>query len=112
MEHANISLGVIVLLGFLLLMLAFRSLLVPATAALIGGFYLARGAVMCWVCDLNLGLLTEIGGRFPGVPMTQDFDRVLADPAVRAIAIAVDAPNHFGLAKRALQSGRHVFVEI
>jgi predicted dehydrogenase len=43
--------------------------------------------------------------------MTQDFDRVLADPAVRAIAIAVDAPNHHGLAKRALQSGRHVFVE-
>ena len=43
--------------------------------------------------------------------VTKSFDQVLADPEVHAVAIAVNAPNHHRLAKLALESGRHVFVE-
>lgn len=74
-------------------------------------FALARGARLRWVCDLNAALLDGISRVFPGVSITPDFDRVLADPEVRAVAIAVDAPNHHRLVKAALDAGRHVFVE-
>ncbi|MBC8131907.1 MAG: Gfo/Idh/MocA family oxidoreductase [Deltaproteobacteria bacterium] len=89
----------------------------------IRAFYQARGASLRWVCDLNQGLLDGligldgqhgqqgIEGRFPGVRTTRSFDQVLDDPEVRAVAIAVDAPNHHRLVKAALEAGRHVFVE-
>ena len=78
---------------------------------MVRAFYQARGATLRWVCDLNPLLLTEIPNRFAGTRTTSSFDRILADPDVRAVAIAVDAPNHHGLARLALSSGRHVFVE-
>lgn len=74
-------------------------------------FHLAGGARLRWVCDLNQTLLDRIGGRFAGVRTTCSVDDILADPEVRAVAIAVDAPNHHALVKTALESGRHVFVE-
>jgi len=74
-------------------------------------FYVARNSTLRWVCDLNEALLAEVGTRFPNVAVTRSFDQVLGDPAVRAVAIAVDAPNHFHLARMALEAGRHVLVE-
>jgi predicted dehydrogenase len=74
-------------------------------------FYVAAGSSLKWVCDLNQALLDGVGDRFAGVNVTRSFDQVLADPAVRAVAIAVDSPNHYGLARAALEAGRHVFVE-
>ncbi|MES1204840.1 MAG: Gfo/Idh/MocA family oxidoreductase [Pseudomonadota bacterium] len=74
-------------------------------------FFVARGSALRWVCDLNEALLAGIETRFPGVKVTRTFDQVLADPGVHAVAVAVDAPNHHRLAKAALESGRHVFVE-
>jgi predicted dehydrogenase len=75
------------------------------------GFYVAPGSTLRWVCDLNPDLLTDVESRFPGVRATRTLDQVLADPDVRAVAVAVDAPNHYRLAKLVLESGRHVFVE-
>lgn len=77
----------------------------------IRAFYVAGGSSLRWICDLNDDLLTIARGRFPGVRVTRSFDQVLADPEVRAVAIAVNASNHHALAKLALESGRHVFVE-
>jgi predicted dehydrogenase len=74
-------------------------------------FYLATGSTLRWVCDLNGALLPPIEVRFPGVRTTRSFDQVLADPAVRAVAVAVDVPNHHRVAKAALETGRSVFVE-
>jgi predicted dehydrogenase len=74
-------------------------------------FFLASGSSLRWVCDLNPALLSGIGERFPGIRTTRSFDQVLADPAVRAVAVAVDSPNHFAVARAALEGGRHVFVE-
>ena len=74
-------------------------------------FYWAEGGRLRWVCDRNPELLHGVEDRFPGVRATLSFDDVLADSAVDAVAVAVDAPNHFSLAERALLAGRHVFVE-
>lgn len=74
-------------------------------------FSIARGSALRWVCDLNRDLLAQTAVRHPGVRTTDSWQDVLADAEVRAIAIAVDVPNHFPLARQALEAGRHVFVE-
>lgn len=45
-----------------------------------------------------------------GVPAT-DFDSVLADPTIDAIALATPAETHARLADRAIAAGKHVYVE-
>jgi len=74
-------------------------------------FYAAEAGTLRWVCDRNAELLVGLEARFPGVRGTTTWDQVLADPAVDAVAVAVDAPNHVVLARAALEAGRHVFVE-
>ena len=49
--------------------------------------------------------------RYPAVEITDDFDEVLRDPRVDAIAIATPVSSHFRLALKALMAGKHVFVE-
>jgi predicted dehydrogenase len=64
-----------------------------------------------WICDVSERQLARHGTRFPTAHTTQDFDEVLADPEVDAVAIATPVPTHFELARRALTAGKHVLVE-
>lgn len=63
------------------------------------------------VCDLREERLEAIGRRYPTVKRTTTFDEVLADPEVEAVAIATHVSSHHPLARRALEAGKHVFVE-
>ena len=63
------------------------------------------------VCDLRPEALATIQRRYPAVRTTTDFDEVLADETIDAVAIATPVSSHFELAARALESGKHVFVE-
>jgi predicted dehydrogenase len=63
------------------------------------------------VCDLRPDALATIQRRYPAVRTTTDFDAVLADPTIQAVAIATPVSSHFELAARALEAGKHVFVE-
>ena len=64
-------------------------------------------ADVTWLCDVDERLHAD----FPGARVTADFDDVLADDAVDAVVIATPVPTHFELARRALEAGKHVFVE-
>jgi predicted dehydrogenase len=68
-------------------------------------------AQVSWICDLDENHLERIGRRYPAVARTTDLDEVLADETVDAIAVATPVSTHFPLAKRALEAGKHVFVE-
>jgi predicted dehydrogenase len=48
---------------------------------------------------------------FPSVETTPDVAAVLDDPQVQAVVIATPAATHFEIAGRALQAGKHVYVE-
>ena len=43
--------------------------------------------------------------------VTSSFDDVLADESVEAVVVATPVPTHYELARRALEAGKHVFVE-
>src|SRR5205823_6510593 len=64
-----------------------------------------------WCCDLNESLLANVRKQFPQLQTTTSFDDLIRDPATEGIVIASIAPTHFPLAKRALESGKHVLVE-
>jgi predicted dehydrogenase len=48
---------------------------------------------------------------YPHITVTDDYARVLADPSVSAVVIATPAQTHADLAGRAIEAGKHVFVE-
>ncbi len=66
---------------------------------------------LAWLCDLDETRLDRMGRQFQEARTTSDFDEVLADETVEAVSIATSAPTHAQLALRAIEAGKHVFVE-
>ncbi|MEM7783778.1 MAG: Gfo/Idh/MocA family oxidoreductase [Planctomycetota bacterium] len=62
------------------------------------------------ICDLDPSNLGNILKLYPEVKTTENFDELI-DSGVNAIVIATPTATHFGLAKKALMKGIHVFVE-
>ncbi len=68
-------------------------------------------AEVVWLCDADPRRLADYGARYPAARTTQSFDDVLHDASVEAVVVATPVPTHYELAKRALEAGKHVFVE-
>lgn len=67
------------------------------------------GALRC-VCDVSSLVLEAARDKY-GVQTTCCFEQILADPAIKGVAIAAPAAQHYQLVKQALQAGKHVLVE-
>ena len=78
---------------------------------LVRNFWAIPDAQLRWVCDLQTERLAGLRQRFPSIEITEDFEDLLNDPKVDAIAIATPVSSHFKLAMRALKAGKHVLVE-
>jgi predicted dehydrogenase len=68
-------------------------------------------AELTWLCDLSPDLLDRFGARYPTARTTDRFDDLLEDDALQAVVIATPVPTHYELSRRALEAGKHVFVE-
>jgi predicted dehydrogenase len=66
---------------------------------------------LSWLCDLDEGLRTRLASRYPKARVTAEYDDLLHDDTLEAVVIATPVPTHHALAKRALEAGKHVFVE-
>lgn len=64
-----------------------------------------------YCCDLDSVKLKNIQKKYPSVIITQDYNDLLNDPEIDIIAIVTSISSHFKLAKDALLSNKHVFVE-
>ncbi len=64
-----------------------------------------------WLCDLSPDLLAEGAKAYPNARTTSDFQEMLSDPELDAVVIATPVITHYELARRALEAGKHVFVE-
>lgn len=62
------------------------------------------------VCDVLPERLELVQKRYPTVKTSLDVLEILKDPNIDAVAIATPVWTHFELAKRALQSEKHVLV--
>ena len=63
------------------------------------------------ICDANPDKLADVAQRFPRVRAVTDADSLLADPALDLVCIASYDNVHFAQTMRALEHGKHVFVE-
>jgi predicted dehydrogenase len=63
------------------------------------------------VCDMRPDLVARAQSRYPTVQATTDFQDLLNDSTIDAVAIATPVSTHFNLAMAALQAGKHVLVE-
>jgi predicted dehydrogenase len=68
-------------------------------------------ADLAWICDTDEERQAQYAARYPQARVTGAFEDVLADDTVDAVVIATPVPTHHELAKRALEAGKHVFVE-
>ena len=63
------------------------------------------------ICDPAAANLQRAAALHPGVPTATDPEAILASKEIAAVAIATPATTHHGIAKKALEAGKHVFVE-
>jgi predicted dehydrogenase len=63
------------------------------------------------VCDKNSAALARVLGRHPGVRVTTEADDIVTSSEIDAVAIVTPVSSHYELAKKALENGKHVFVE-
>ena len=68
-------------------------------------------AELVWLCDAKAEHGEHAAAQHPDARWTESFDDLLEDESVEAVAIATDVPQHYPLAKLALEAGKHVFVE-
>ncbi len=78
---------------------------------LIRNFSAAPGCRVARVCDADKARLEKARALCPGAEPTANFEDVLADPAIDALAIATPVRTHAPLAKAALEAGKHVLIE-
>jgi len=68
-------------------------------------------AELAWVCDARPEAREPIVRRYPGVAHTADVEDLLRDDSLEAIVLATPIGTHYDLARRALDAGKHTFVE-
>ena len=78
---------------------------------LVRNFAALPNAELAYVCDLNEKVRKSMQAQYPQATVTDGTDAILKDPSVNAVVIAVEAPEHFAVARASLQAGKHTYVE-
>src|SRR5213593_853310 len=63
------------------------------------------------ICDKKPKAVAQVLSRHPAVHATSNPDEVTSSPKVDAVAIVTPVSTHYELARKALENGKHVFVE-
>lgn len=61
--------------------------------------------------DLNPAQRDKLSKEYPQTGFVADYNQILQDPEIDGVVIATPASEHYQVAKQALTSGKHVFVE-
>ncbi|MGD9630246.1 MAG: Gfo/Idh/MocA family protein [Pyrinomonadaceae bacterium] len=62
-------------------------------------------------CDKDASRLDRMRRQFPGIETSSDHMEVIARPDIDLVAIATPVSSHFEIAKLALNTGKHCFIE-
>jgi predicted dehydrogenase len=70
-----------------------------------------EAAQVAWICDTDEARLAAMGRRYPAARTTSDYQKLISDPDLDAIAVVTPVATHYQIAKEALLAGKHVLVE-
>jgi predicted dehydrogenase/carbonic anhydrase/acetyltransferase-like protein (isoleucine patch superfamily) len=70
-----------------------------------------RVAELAWCCDLSEERRARTAALYPRTRVTADLEELLADDDLDAVVVATSVPTHHAVAMRALEAGKHTFVE-
>ena len=68
-------------------------------------------SVLHTLCDTNNDTITNFMVQYPDVAGEDSFNKVLANPEIKGIAIATPAATHAGMVRDAILAGKDVYVE-
>lgn len=78
---------------------------------IVRNFQTARfGSVRC-VCDVNPKALDRVRKTYPGIDITSNPNDIFTSPDINAVAVVTPVATHYDFTKKALENGKHVFVE-
>jgi predicted dehydrogenase len=69
------------------------------------------GTRVLGICDSDQKAVDRARRSYPHIATTRDCNDVLISPEVDAVAVITPVSTHFDLARKALENGKHVFVE-
>lgn len=70
-----------------------------------------EGARVVSICDGNLDAMKRASKAYSHIAVTRDINDILTSPNIDAVAVITPVSTHFELTKKALENGKHVFVE-
>lgn len=71
----------------------------------------APSVELAWLCDADESRFERLGRRYPTARTTTRAEDLFDDPDLDAVLIATPVFTHFDLASRALDAGKHTYVE-
>jgi predicted dehydrogenase len=78
---------------------------------IVRNFYATEGATVKVVADQNEEVLQKVSKIYPDIFLQTDVEQVVTDPDLDIVAIVTPVSTHFELARKALENGKHIFVE-
>ncbi len=63
------------------------------------------------VCDLDESNLEKVKEQYPGVKTTKDFNEIINNPEITAVAVVTPSHTHYKVVKAMLEAGKNVYVE-
>jgi len=78
---------------------------------LIRNFNFLSDCKVSLICDKDVNRLAHMRKLYPAVKTTPDFDDLVKNDDIDAIAIATPVRLHFEIARKSLQAGKHTFIE-
>ncbi|MCC6544629.1 MAG: Gfo/Idh/MocA family oxidoreductase [Nitrospirae bacterium] len=78
---------------------------------IVRNFNRLKSAKVVEVADTNNKALNRVSEIYPAINVTTSADEIITSADTDVIAIVTPVSTHFELAKKALQNGKHIFVE-
>ena len=63
------------------------------------------------VCDLDDSNLQKVKEQYPRVKTTNDFNEIIENPEITAVAVVTPSHTHYKVVKAMLEAGKNVYVE-
>lgn len=78
---------------------------------IVRNFVAQPGCQVVSVCDRSPEALARVASLYPAIHLTSDPEEILTSSEIDAVAVVTPVATHYEFARRALENGKHVFVE-